>query len=262
MLRRMARHERSFVVYVDDSGNQDVGVLWTALAIPLDRWSEYLGRWQSFRRFLSHKYGLPSGFELHAHAWLSQKPTKDLERHQATLVTGGGGDVLPLLTRTADARRTRFETFEKGLRTIGTFTEASVLTTFKAGRKGKIGLYADLLCFLEEFLVRERAFAVLIVDGGHDSGGHLGRCHRALEINTRRIVEDPALRRSHESHLLQMVDWCAYSAFQAIQDRDDLHPDFKATYERELARLIVRPLEMGDGRCVRGFDYDPSVVAF
>ena len=29
-------------------------------------------------------------------------------------------------------------------------SEARILTTYKAGRKGKTGLYADLLCFLEE----------------------------------------------------------------------------------------------------------------
>ena len=190
----MARHERSFVVYVDDSGNQDVGVLWTALAIPLDLWPEYLGRWQSFRKFLAHKHGLPPAFELHGHAWLSQRPTKDLEHDEVALVTEDDGSVLPLLTRTADARRARFETYEKGLKTIGTFTEARILTTFKAGRKGKIDLYADLLCLLEEFLARERAFAVVMVDGGHDSGGHLRRCHRALDIRTRRIVEDAGLR--------------------------------------------------------------------
>jgi hypothetical protein len=262
MLRRMARHERSFVVYVDDSGNQDVGVLWTALAIPLDRWSEYLGRWQRFRRFLTHRHGLPPGFELHGHAWLSQRPAKDLERDQRALVAGDDGEVLPLLARTTDARQTRFETFEKGLKTIGTFTDARILTVFKAGRKGKIGLYADLLRFLEEFLTRENAFAVVIVDGGHDSGGHLRRCHRTLDIRTRRIIEDAGLRRSHESHLLQMVDWCAYSAFQTIQDRDNLDPAFKAAYERELEQLIVRPFEMDGGRCIRGLDYDPAVVAF
>jgi uncharacterized protein DUF3800 len=258
----MARHERSFVVYIDDSGNQDIGVLWTALAIPLDLWSEYLGRWQGFRKFLAHKHGIPSGFELHGHAWLSQRPAKELERDQVVLITRDDGRDLPLLARTASARRERFEIFEKGLKTIGTFTEARILTTFKAGRKGKIDLYADLLRFLEDFLAREKAFAVVLVDGGHDSGGHLLRCHRALDLKTRRIVEDAGLRRSHESHLLQMVDWCAYSAFQAIQDRDNRHPAFKASYERELSRLIVRPFEMKDGRCIRGFDYDPSVVSF
>lgn len=203
----MPRLERSYVVYVDDSGNQEAGVLWTALAIPLEMWSEYLGRWQGFRENLMNKHRLPSGFELHGHAWLSQRPTKELDEGQAELALGSDGEVLPILAR-------------------------------------------------------ERAYAVVMVDGGHDSGGNLHRCHRALEIKTRRIVEDAGLRRSHESHLLQMVDWCAYSAFQAIQDRPNLSAAFKSTYERQLDKLIVRPFEVEKGPCIRGFDWDPSAIPF
>jgi hypothetical protein len=258
----MARPSRSFVVYVDDSGNQHAGVLWTALAIPLEMWSEYLGRWQGFRRNLSAKHRVPSAFELHGHAWLSQRPTKDLDEAQAALAVGGDGEILPILRRNREARKLRFQLFEKGMKTIGTFTEARLLTTYKPGRKGKVGLYADLLCFLEEFLERERAYAVVMVDGGHDSGGNLHKCHRALEIKSRRVVEDAGLRRSHESHLLQMVDWCAYSAFQAIQDRGNLSAAFKSHYEKELGRLIVRPFEVGEGPCIRGFDWDPATAPY
>jgi hypothetical protein len=259
----MAWPERSFVVYVDDSGNQDVGILWTALAIPLDLWSEYLGRWRNFRRTLANQHGVPSTFELHAQEWLSQRPTKELEGEQAKLALGSNGEILPILeARKAARRRLRFEIYEKGLKTIGTFAEAHVLTVYKPGRKGKTGLYADLLCFLEEFLAREKAYAVVLVDGGHDSGAKLHGCHRSLAIKTRRIVEDAGLRRSHESHLLQMVDWCAYSAFQAIQDRENLADSFKSAYERELDALIVRPFEVDDGLCIRGFDWDPGAVAF
>lgn len=258
----MPRLERSYVVYIDDSGNQEVGVLWTALAIPLEMWSEYLGRWQGFRQNLMHKHQLPSGFELHGHAWLSQRPTKELDKGQAALSLGSDGEVLPILARGKAARKLRFQFFEKGMKTIGTFSEARVLTAYKSGRKGKAGLYADLLCFLEEFLEREKAYAVVMVDGGHDSGGNLHRCHRALELKTRRIVEDAGLRRSHESHLLQMVDWCAYSAFQAIQDRPNLSAAFKSTYEQKLDQLIVRPFEVEEGPCIRGFDWDPSAVPF
>jgi hypothetical protein len=257
----MARSERAYVVYVDDSGNQDAGVLWTALAIPLEMWSEYLGRWQGFRRNLLNRHQLPSAFELHAHAWLSQRPTKELDEAQSALALGSDREVLPILARDREARKLRFQFFEKGMKTIGTFTEARVLTVYRSGRKGKIGLYAELLTFLEEFLERECAHAVVLVDGGHDSGGNLHKCHRALDIKTRRIVEDAGLRRSHESHLLQMVDWCAYSAFQVIQDRGSLSEDFKSTYEAKLDRLIVRPFE-AEGACIRGFNWDPEKVAF
>lgn len=258
----MPRLERAYVVYVDDSGNQEVGVLWTALAIPLEMWSEYLGRWQGFRENLLNQHQVPSSFELHAHAWLSQRPTKGLDAAQAALTLGTDGQVLPILAREKAARKLRFQLFEKGMKTIGTFSEARVLTTYKSGRKGKTALYADLLCFLEEFLAREKAYAVLLVDGGHDSGRNLHRCHRDLAIETRRIVEDAGLRRSHESQLLQMVDWCAYSAFQKIQDRQNLSAAFKGTYERHLDSLLVRPFEVNEGACIRGFDWDPAAVPF
>ncbi len=258
----MPHPDRSYIIYVDDSGNQDVGVLWTALAIPLEMWSEYLRRWQGFRQNLLAKHQVPSAFELHGHAWLSQRPTKELDEIQDELSRTAGGEILPILARSRESRKLRFQFFEKGLKTIGTFTEARLLTTFKPGRKGKIDLYADLLAFVEEFLSRERAYAVVMVDGGHDSGGNLHKCHRALEIKTRRIVEDAGLRRSHESHLLQMVDWCAYAAFQTIQDRDNLSEAFKSHYKNELDRLIVRPFEVDEGACIRGFDWDPVAVSF
>jgi hypothetical protein len=258
----MAKPERSYVVYVDDSGNQEVGVLWSALAIPLEMWSEYLGRWQGFRRNLLSRHEVPAAFELHAQVWLSQRPTKELDDEQSALARGDDGEVLSILAHERAARKLRFQWFEKGMKTIGTFTEARLLTVFKPGRKGKIGLYADLLTFLDEFLERERAYAIVLVDGGHDSGGNLHKCHRALDIKTRRIVEDAGLRRSHESHLLQMVDWCAYSAFQGIQDRETLTAEFKSTYEEKLGRLIVRPFETDQGACIRGFDWDPELVPF
>jgi hypothetical protein len=102
----------------------------------------------------------------------------------------------------------------------------------------------------------------VMVDGGHDSGGHLHRCHRSLEIRSRRIVEDAGMRRSHESQLLQMADWCAHAAFQSVQERADLDERFKRQYETRLARLIVRPFDRDEGRCIRGLDYvlEPAVV--
>jgi hypothetical protein len=170
-------------VYVDDSGNEKVGSLWTALVIPLDLWTEYLGRWLSFRRTLYNKHSLPASFELHAQAWLAIEPEKQLEHEsQKALARTQDGELIDLLRRDKGQRRARSRMFEKGLKTIGTFTEAHVLTVFKSGRRGKVGLYSDLLCFLEEFLSVENAHATVMVDGGHDSGGHLHKCHRALEI--------------------------------------------------------------------------------
>ncbi|MGB7684575.1 MAG: hypothetical protein WBL45_02185 [Solirubrobacterales bacterium] len=84
--------QRSYVVYVDDSGNEKVGSLWTGLAIPLDLWTEYLGRWLGFRSSLYNKHAIPATFELHAQAWLAITPGKQLEgESQRELATGVDG---------------------------------------------------------------------------------------------------------------------------------------------------------------------------
>lgn len=255
--------QRSYVVYVDDSGNEKVGSLWTGLAIPVDLWTEYLRRWLGFRRALYNKHSIPASFELHAQAWLAIEPEKHIEGEaQRELAKGDDGQVVQLLRRDKAQRRARSQMFEKGLKTIGTFTDARIFTVFKPGRKGKVELYSELLCFLEEFLGQESAHATVMVDGGHDSGGHLHKCHRALKIRSRRIVEDAGMRRSHESQLLQMADWCAHAAFQSVQERPDLDERFRRQYETKLDRLIVRPFGEGEGRCIRGLDYgsEPALV--
>lgn len=167
------------------------------------------------------------------------------------------GELADVLLRGKDRRRARFEVFEKGLKTIGTFTEAMLFTTFTTATSGdaKLGLYDDLLCFIEETLVAERGHATLVVDGRMDGGDHLRSAHRALRIKRRRILEDPTMRSSAESQLLQMADCCAYSAFQSVQNKTGLDEKFRRAYETKLSRLIVRPFETDNGRCIRGHDY-------
>ncbi len=171
------------------------------------------------------------------------------------------GEFADVLNRGRDRRKARFEVFEKGLKTIGTFTEAMLFTTFSSATsgEGKLGLYDDLLGFVEDALAGERAHATLVVDGRMDGGDHLRTAHRALRIERRRIIEDPTMRGSSESQLLQMADCCAYSAFQSIQNKAGLDEKFLRSYETVLSRLIVRPFGMDEGRCVRGCDYVADV---
>jgi hypothetical protein len=249
---------RSYIAYVDDSGNENVGWLWTALAVPMDLWTEYLGRWLSFRGWLYRQYGVPANFELHSQAWLSVEPAKHTEAaDQLALVQDEGGELVDVLRRGRARRKTRFEIFEKGLKTIGTFTEARLFTVGSPGTSGmaKIVLYDELLCFVEDFLSHEGSHGTFIVDGSHDSGGHLRSAHRALLLKHRRIVEDAGLRRSSDSQLLQMADACAHAAFQSVQNKASLDEKFRRQYETTMSRLIARPFGVGDGRCIRGLDY-------
>jgi Protein of unknown function (DUF3800) len=246
------------MVYVDDSGNENVGWLWTAFALPFDLWSEYLGRWLSFRHWLFRQHGVPANFELHSQAWLAVEPAKHTSAAgQLALVQDGHGELVDILRRGRARRRARFEVFEKGLKTIGGFTDARLFTVGSPSTSGaaKLVLYDDLLCFVEDFLSGEGSHATFIVDGAHDGGGHLRSAHRALLIKQRRIVEDAGLRRSSDSQLLQIADFCAHAAFQSVQNKTSLDEKFRRQYETALSRLIARPFGVEDGRCVRGLDY-------
>jgi hypothetical protein len=227
--------------------------------VPFELWSEYLRRWLSFRHWLYTHHEVPASFELHAQVWLSVEPAKQTHRAgQLDLVVDAEGELIEILRRGRDNRRARFEIFEKGLKTVGTLTDARLFTVSTPESTGvaKFALYDELLCFVEEFLATEGAHATFIVDGAHDGGGHLRAAHRALLINKRRIIEDAGLRRSSDSQLLQMVDWCAHAAFQSVQNKPSLDERFRRQYETALQRLIVRPFGVVDGRCIRGVDYE------
>jgi hypothetical protein len=239
---------RSYVAYVDETGNKETGLLWVALAIPFDLWTEYLRRWLGFRTNLYAKTKIPASYELHAQVWLSPDPTQDDQ-----LID----DDSPILESGKEPRRERSRWYEKALQTIGTFSDARVFTVFAADRSAasRIALYGDLLCFVEQSLLTEHAHAAFVVDGAPTDIPHFRAPHRALAIEKRRIVEDATVRHSLESQLLQMVDFCAYAALQSLQRKRN--KIFASAYETKLGQIIERPEGMIEGRCIRGYDYHP-----
>lgn len=253
----MPKSERAYLVYVDDSGNEQVGWLWSAIAHPVELWTEHLQRWLNFRSWLYRTHGIPASFELHAQVWLSADPAKNTDAEQLARVTQLDGELVEIVRQGKASRRSRFEVFEKAIKTIGSLPDAQLFTTSTPSSTGpaKFELYEDLLCFIEAFLLTGQAHATLIVDGLHDGGGHLRRAHRALLIKRRRVLEDASHRSSADSQLLQMVDLAAYAALQSIQLKPGLDPKLTGAYEKSLARIIVRPTDQTEGRAIRGLDY-------
>lgn len=245
-----------YLVYVDDSGNEAVGSLWTGLAIPFELWTEYLGRWLAFRKAIYSKTSVPASFELHSQMWLSRNPIRDIPEAQLKLIRAEDRSVPAILQVGKDQRRERSRWFENGLRTIGTFDQARVITVHTSDPSGpaKIGAYRSLLRVLQQFLEAEHAWATLIIDGIDDGGGHIHAAHRELDIKTRRILEDAGHRSSAQSQLLQMADLCAHAAFQSITENPRHDPKFWAVYVKHLCGLIHRPFEIAEGRCIWGLD--------
>ncbi len=83
------------------------------LALPLDLWTEYLGRWLSFRHWLYSKHDIPASFELHAQAWLAVEPAKQTPTEQLVLAIQPPGGLPDILTRGKDPRRARLRQLDK-----------------------------------------------------------------------------------------------------------------------------------------------------
>lgn len=70
--------EHTFV-YVDDSGDDAIGVSMSALLLPAENWATCLTYWTGLRAELEKAYELPKFFEIHSNAFLSAQPLKDVK---------------------------------------------------------------------------------------------------------------------------------------------------------------------------------------
>ena len=88
-----------YLIYVDDSGNEEHGVLFSAVMLPAECWSSALGYWIALRRELANgPGGLPTFVEIHSQPFLSLRPLKplrkSLERQAQVLAPSQPNDVL------------------------------------------------------------------------------------------------------------------------------------------------------------------------
>ncbi|MFJ3438859.1 hypothetical protein ACIPMU_35645 [Streptomyces cyaneofuscatus] len=62
----------SYLIYTDDSGDRDSS-FYTAMLVPVERWSKVLREWLKFRKWLYNKHQVPADSELHTYEWLQGK---------------------------------------------------------------------------------------------------------------------------------------------------------------------------------------------
>jgi len=189
----------TYILYTDDSGDETES-LYTAVLIPLELWSLYLGRWLKFRQWLYTKHKVPARYELHAFEWVMAKDTP-----------------VPELSNDAPinvSRALRHEITIKALKTIGAMWDLRVITCRHSGPV-KADAYRALIASLDSQLVLNDSWAVVVTDGDpKNPDPHVRQAHRDLDIKTRRVIEDGWLQSSDSSQLIQMADLAAYCAFQ------------------------------------------------
>ena len=89
----------TYLIYIDDSGNEKVGTIFSAVVFASSAWTQALDYWIGLRRELAEPpCGLPSFFEIHSHSFVSLRPLKetrkDFERREKILAARADDPVL------------------------------------------------------------------------------------------------------------------------------------------------------------------------
>jgi len=196
-----------YLIYIDESGDDKLGIF-TALAIPVDRWRSAFGATKQFRSKLRETDKIYVTKELHAWKFVS-----------------GRGNIAP---QTIPKER-RWEIFRKTLALVtrlpgAKLFNAVVYPSSKAGWG-----FGRLLTRIDRAMEKWGGLAILVCDEGKENdyirirrrigmynpipSGHgtWENGKRTKNITIDRIIEDPFFKKSEQSYFIQLVDFCAYS---------------------------------------------------
>ena len=229
----------SRLIYIDDSGHQPTGLLvfgWVCLSP--EAWRPVLRRWLEVRKSLHREQGIDVEQELHATDFVNGRGrissrVPDRHVHDGVTYWKDFGQELAL----------------RLLREMSSFEGMTVGAVFRRvqphpPQAQKISFYRDLVRVWEHELAKTGEFAMLFMDGNGTDHSYQ-TAHRQLELDVRRIIEDPLTIDSSSSHLVQMADlaaWCAYVAVEQPQR----HEFAWSWYEDHLALRdpCRRPVEL------------------
>lgn len=195
------------LVYLDDSKDEVIAVF-SALAVPVQKWNEAFQVIKRYRKELREAYGIFVYKEFHA--W--------------EFVSGRGrisDEIIPKFVRC--------EIFKK---TLGLVITLPGVKLFNAcfPKKLEARAFERLLNRINRTMESWGSWALLICDEGKEEsytrilrrmmvynpipskyGDWQDTGHRTKNIVIERIVEDPMFKDSSKSYFVQLVDFCAYS---------------------------------------------------
>lgn len=221
-----------YLVYVDDSRDEHLCVF-SALAVPADRWRNAFSLVRDFRRHLKERDGILVHTEFHAWKFVSGR--------------GRLGDAVVPKGR-------RCQIFKDALRLVAQLPEVGLFNAlFPAGDEERA--FERLVNRVNRTMETWDSRAILICDEGKETvytrltrrmgvynpipsryGAWPGE-GRTRNIPIERILEDPFFKRSDQSYFLQLVDFCAY----ALLRRERPLPS-KSRYGLDKAFALLAPI--------------------
>lgn len=196
-------------IYIDDSSSRPIHIF-SALAVPVDRWNDVFERLKSWRKHLYDVHGIRPNYELHANEFVSGR--------------GSGGTLKTL------KRHTRAQIFHTSFKVTDWLNECGC-TLFNVCHRGdnQERSFERLLNRINRTMQAQNDYAHLVCDEGKEYqytrlvrkmrvynpipsklGAWADSGEETKNIVLDRIIEDPQFKRSDRSWFIQHVDFMAY----------------------------------------------------
>lgn len=207
------------LVYIDESGDEEK-FIYTALAIPANRWHSCLKMIKEFR----HEKKRIDGISVHTefHAWKFVSGRGKIADH-----------IIP--------KKRLCDIFRQMLQMTTMLPEVRLFNAVFPAREGKFA-YEALLARINQTLQKWNSYAILICDEGQ--ANIYTKLVRRMQLSenyaVNRILEDPFFKSSDQSYFIQLSDFCAY----ALLRRE--HPvASKTRYGLDQAFNLLKPISEG-----------------
>lgn len=229
-----------YLCYLDDSGDSRRGVTITALLIEERDWTTVLEAWLQGRREIHQHFGVLKRSEIHAN---------DLYKGRGRFCGSIAEDARFGSSQRGAAGRIMLTNLARAPFAVVTLGTADV---------SKPQAYARTVAWLEDWAAERDALLLVFYDGQQGLAGPdemptteesrelwdravrdarpYREAHRSLDINVRRVIEDPVMQDSRFSQLIQAADLIAYGAYQ--RHRQD-HPEIWGTKTKVVSAAIV-----------------------
>ncbi|MEV7973760.1 DUF3800 domain-containing protein [Cellulomonas sp. NPDC089187] len=208
-----------YLAYVDDSGDSKRATTLTTMLIQPQHWAEVLHAWLQGRRAIHAEFGVGKNTELHA----------------LTLYKGRGRYCETPEQEAVFGRPQRAASGRIVLSHLSRCAHWSLVTLASSGISTPTA-YARTVAYLEDWAATMDTQVMIFYDGPQGlhqddsepspstqglmaqwdaalrNAAPYRRVHRGLEIDRRRVIEDPVMQDSRYSQLIQAVDLMAYGA--------------------------------------------------
>lgn len=197
-----------YLIYIDDSTERPVNIF-SALAIPHERWNDCFDYIKKWRKHLKEVHGIPMDYELHATQFLSGRGSSGvlagLSRHQRAQIFHKNFKVVEYMDRfgvklfnVCNADDDQFKSFERLLNRINRTMSSLNSYAHLICDEGKEHQYISMVRRMRVYNPIPSSF------GAWNDGAS------TKNITLDRIIEDPQFKKSHNSYFIQTCDFLAY----------------------------------------------------